>query len=224
MTLVHSDANLRPKGLSMSRQIRAITNDEKLARGQSIIMTAEQMLLEHGLTAFSMNKLAGECGIAKGTLYLYFKSREEIFAAIYQRKFLGWVTTYVAALSNISDLKSAGAEYSQTLTQTPLLLLLSFEAPRLIEQNVPLETYIEIKRSVADGMEDMANALRVSLGISDERASALIWSFHTAALGAYVMAIKPKFEREAIPQDIRNLSFGLNFDALFMNSISLLCE
>ncbi|MEM6316420.1 MAG: TetR/AcrR family transcriptional regulator [Bacteroidota bacterium] len=43
-----------------------------------ILNCAENLMLQHGLDNISMNALAKEAKIAKGTLYLYFKDKEDV--------------------------------------------------------------------------------------------------------------------------------------------------
>jgi len=49
---------------------------------QQIIDGACRVFLEHGFDAASMGEIAREAGVSKGTLYVYFKSKEELFEAI----------------------------------------------------------------------------------------------------------------------------------------------
>lgn len=47
-----------------------------------ILDVAERLMKEKGLSALNMDEVAAMSNLAKGTLYLYFKSKEEIFAAL----------------------------------------------------------------------------------------------------------------------------------------------
>lgn len=50
-------------------------------RMQSIIETAARLFAREGFADCEMERVASELGVAKGTLYLYFKSKEELFLA-----------------------------------------------------------------------------------------------------------------------------------------------
>ncbi|HVU88862.1 MAG TPA: TetR/AcrR family transcriptional regulator [Pirellulales bacterium] len=50
-------------------------------RRQAIIEAAARLFAEQGYTACEMERVAAELGIAKGTLYLYFSSKEALFYA-----------------------------------------------------------------------------------------------------------------------------------------------
>lgn len=55
---------------------------EKQKRRKQILEAARQVLFEEGMTAVSMNKIATEAELSVGTLYLYFESKEELFAGL----------------------------------------------------------------------------------------------------------------------------------------------
>src|SRR5271170_7231779 len=51
------------------------------ARREAILEVARQVFFEEGYAAASMSTIAARLGGSKGTLYNYFKSKEELFAA-----------------------------------------------------------------------------------------------------------------------------------------------
>jgi AcrR family transcriptional regulator len=54
-------------------------------RREAIVKGAEEVFLEEGFQAASMNAIAVRAGVAKGTLYNYFASKEELFLACVSR-------------------------------------------------------------------------------------------------------------------------------------------
>jgi len=51
-----------------------------------IMEGARRLFLAQGFDAASMNSIALEAGVSKGTLYVYFKSKEELFEAIVEEQ------------------------------------------------------------------------------------------------------------------------------------------
>src|SRR5215467_13673672 len=51
-----------------------------------IMEGARRLFLAQGFDAASMNSIALEAGVSKGTLYVYFKSKEELFEAIIEEQ------------------------------------------------------------------------------------------------------------------------------------------
>ena len=58
---------------------------EKEQRRNDIIDAAEEVFFEKGLNNSTMNEVSKEAELSKGTLYLYFKSKEEIYFEIKTR-------------------------------------------------------------------------------------------------------------------------------------------
>ena len=65
-----TDLRLRPAG------------DEESAKLRQIIDGARAVFLNKGFDAASMNDIARAAGVSKGTLYVYFKDKEQLFEAI----------------------------------------------------------------------------------------------------------------------------------------------
>jgi AcrR family transcriptional regulator len=55
--------------------------DRRTERRQAIVQTAAGLFASEGYADCEMERVASELGVAKGTLYLYFKSKEELFFA-----------------------------------------------------------------------------------------------------------------------------------------------
>ena len=58
-------------------------------RKSQILNAAEQVFTQKGFDRTRMDDIAGETGLSKGTLYLYFKSKDELIIAILDRIFQG---------------------------------------------------------------------------------------------------------------------------------------
>ncbi|MCS6989306.1 MAG: TetR/AcrR family transcriptional regulator [Chloroherpetonaceae bacterium] len=55
---------------------------EKEQRRQEILRAAKTVFFRNGFEKTSMEMVAEECQLAKGTLYLYFKSKEELYLSL----------------------------------------------------------------------------------------------------------------------------------------------
>lgn len=54
----------------------------KDARPQELLAAGLELFVEHGYAATKLEKVAQKAGVSKGTLYLYFESKEELFKAV----------------------------------------------------------------------------------------------------------------------------------------------
>jgi AcrR family transcriptional regulator len=58
------------------------------AKRRQIVEGARQIFLANGFDAASMNDIAKAAGVSKGTLYVYFDNKEQLFAAIVHQECL----------------------------------------------------------------------------------------------------------------------------------------
>ena len=65
-------------------QTKPAEADEDSAKRRQIIEGARAVFLARGFDAASMGDIAKAAGVSKGTLYVYFKDKDELFAAIVQ--------------------------------------------------------------------------------------------------------------------------------------------
>jgi AcrR family transcriptional regulator len=65
-------------------QARPAVVEEENAKRRQIIDGARAVFLSRGFDAASMGDIAKAAGVSKGTLYVYFKDKDELFAAIVQ--------------------------------------------------------------------------------------------------------------------------------------------
>jgi AcrR family transcriptional regulator len=90
------------------------------AKRRQIIDGARRMFLAQGFDAASMSEIAREAGVSKGTLYVYFKSKEELFEAIVEaqcRQQGEQIFTFDGAADIESELKRLGREFSRFLSR-----------------------------------------------------------------------------------------------------------
>ncbi len=57
---------------------------EKESRRQEILKAAQRVFFRNGFEKTAMEMVAEECQLAKGTLYRYFKSKEELYVSLVQ--------------------------------------------------------------------------------------------------------------------------------------------
>src|SRR5580704_8694929 len=62
-------------------EIDVAGSDRRAQRRQAIVEAAARLFAQEGYAGCEMERVAAEAGIAKGTLYLYFPAKQELFFA-----------------------------------------------------------------------------------------------------------------------------------------------
>ena len=98
----------------MAVRQRAIQADEKQERADAILDAAQRLLLRAPDRVPSVAEVADEAGLAKGTVYLYFPSKEELLLTLHERNIDGFFRPLIARLDSAAPLTIADIE---TLTR-----------------------------------------------------------------------------------------------------------
>jgi AcrR family transcriptional regulator len=74
--------------LSMSSESKPRWERRKDARPQELLAAALDLFVERGYAATRLDDVAARAGVSKGTLYLYFTNKEELFKAVVRENML----------------------------------------------------------------------------------------------------------------------------------------
>jgi AcrR family transcriptional regulator len=85
------------------------------SRREAILDVAAEVFVESGYSAASMSMIAARVGGSKGTLYNYFKNKEDLFAAYVDRQCLWQQTRMDEEMSQASDVSAALASVGRML-------------------------------------------------------------------------------------------------------------
>lgn len=76
---------------------------EKQNRHDAILQASEKIMLHEGIHALNMDLLAKDTELAKGTLYLYFKSKDDILAALSLKARIMLLNEFKKAIKKTTD-------------------------------------------------------------------------------------------------------------------------
>ena len=83
--------------------MRVHDGELKLRRRTEIVRAAVQVFAERGYFAARMRDVAEQAGVADGTLYLYFKGKEDLLVSILEEYADGFLTRARCDLEQVSD-------------------------------------------------------------------------------------------------------------------------
>ena len=82
---VYADAENDTDVLDSLRRGRPAAGQDPVKRSQ-IIEGARRVFIDKGFEAASMNDITREAGVSKGTIYVYFANKEELFEALIEEE------------------------------------------------------------------------------------------------------------------------------------------
>ena len=197
---------------------RAVTDAQKQFRRQEILDGARAYFEASGYEGFTMTQLAGRLGIVKGTLYLYFPTKEAIILALYARALEDWCEAVKVKLAT----PIAGDDFVQlfydTATADPILIPILTRLEHVIEHNISVELLVEAKRHFQTCFESIADKTQSALGLAPEQARELILTLGVLLSGASQSDQGPSLEGEVLPKDVLDFIDSLSSERIFVTN------
>ena len=199
---------------------RARSPDAKRVRRHFILTTAEQILRDKGFDAFTMNSLANTAGLAKGTLYLYFRSREELVLTLYVKLNDDWVDRFLLAeKANLPpDYAALCASFYHSFAADALLVDLAARAASGLEPYVSTQAKVMATRAYARAARRISGLFFQNFDCDPAQAQRLTWAFLAALSGAQQRAFEMQDNR-VLPDDLRKLGQIMSCKDVFLNVV-----
>jgi DNA-binding transcriptional regulator YbjK len=203
---------------------RARTADQKAQRRRAVIEAAETYFLEVGYEAFSMAQLAKKTGVAKGTLYLYFETREELFLTLYEQSLIRWSQVFIGDLSGPMTSQAYAQKLYTTASADGTFLPLLIRLAHIIEHNVAIPRLISSKQVFIRQVETIAAPTSTSLKLSKVQAIEVVKTMGVLLIGATVADQGPSLNNEELPEDVQNLIASFSSEPLFVKNAVRIIE
>jgi len=83
---------------------------QKQHRQEAILAAAFEVFAAHGYEATRIDEVAQRAGIAKGTIYLYFRDKDRLFQAVVRNLIPARTSRTAAGRADITDVRERGAK------------------------------------------------------------------------------------------------------------------
>jgi AcrR family transcriptional regulator len=132
---------------------------ERERRRQQIIVAAKKVFSEKGFNKATMDDIAGEAELSPGTLYLYFKNKEELYASLSLR-ILQYLHIRVEHVANMED---TGAEEKLDAMIEAMYDVYQFD-PLVIINMFHLQSSETLKNLSPELLQEIKDLSRKSIG------------------------------------------------------------
>lgn len=193
--------------------------NEKQKRRQDILDAAKEIFFSKGLEAATMDEIAGRADLSKGTLYLYFKSKEELYVSLVEegsRLFVEYVTGAVSAKLNATkQIKSLlNAFYAFYIEQRHYYeILFSIQNGRIAREKISDEVYERVQKTAVGLLDYFKNIVKSGI-VSGEYINVDPWevtlSFWALATGIFSISGFMQYHELGKVKDKRLLDFASN--------------
>ena len=194
---------------------RARNPEDKQERRAGILAVARDVWDGTTYSGFTMADVAERAGLAKGTLYLYFKTKEELLLALLVDLFAEWFDHVDARLDG------AGGRFSparlarllcESLEARPAFTRLLVILHTILEQNIAFEIALAFKTMLLDRLGRTAARVERRLPLLREGDGArLLLHLHALVIGLRQMADPAPVALQVIEargMDVFRIDFG----------------
>ena len=205
---------------------RARQPEQKAARIAGILEAAGALFDQRELADISMREIAERAELGKASLYHYFRTREEVFLALYRHELDHWLADAHTRLGRLRQ--PTAARVAKVLTEIlqvrPRFCRLTVVLSTVLEQNLSREVLVEFKSSLLEPFAQFVATLRKLLpDLSSTAAQDFLFQYHASIAGLWPLA-HPSPEVEAILTVPEFELFRVEFHPLLTRSIRQLLE
>jgi len=181
----------------MAVKQRARKQEDKQARRKAILAVAARLLGRQQYHRITMAEVARRCSLAKGTLYLYFRSKEELFLATLEEQLAEWFDALSVELAAVVPSRAGSVDAPERFAQAVFRTIEARETladllPLLhtvLEQNIDQPTALAFKELLREKMEAGAQAVeRAVPGLPPGSGGRVLLRLHALLVGLRQMA------------------------------------
>ncbi|MCX4460324.1 TetR family transcriptional regulator (plasmid) [Streptomyces sp. NBC_01340] len=147
---------------------RARSEEQRLARRQTILQTAAAMLAEMPVSAMSLNELSRRVGLAKSNVLRYFETREAVLLDLLDQSARDFLTEAGEQLRSLVDARdpldvrtdAVASGLAASFAARPMLCELLSAQAGVLEHNISIEVATRYKEGARDSLLGLAELLR----------------------------------------------------------------
>ena len=179
-----------------------------------MLASAERLFAGRDFADVAIAEIAAGAGLAKGTAYLYFNSKESLFLALMMERLSDWVRALEPELpvgAAASPERLAAVIARTLLARGPLVRLLSI-LHTVLEQNVEPGEALVFKRALAQVLAATAAGLAKVCGLSEQQGTRVVLWAHALIVGLSQMARPAPAVAAALEEDPALAPFRISLE------------
>jgi AcrR family transcriptional regulator len=189
----------------MKSRKNAISELEKLQRFQHIVDTTERLFEDSNFHEITMAKIAEKAGLAKGTLFIYFQTKEDVFLSLAEQKIKQWSGLVANLLEDTRAKKDIQVDEFIDILITSLdnkvLVKLLAIMDDTLEQNIDFIRAVQFKTFLRGIMIDLGKSIEAIFPkLRQGDGMILLNQFFICFIGAYKVSTPSAVVRQVVKQ------------------------
>ena len=199
----------------MSIKQRAVNDDQRRERRQVLLDAAWQLFKNKPYEQINIVDVARAAKLAKGTVYLYFNTKEALFLAVQEQQLIEWFDALegeLAALAGCDNVFDVASVICGTLGSRPALTRLFSILHVVLEQNIDYPTALVLKQMLLARITRLGEKMETCLPVLQpgQGAQSAMW-IYTFLLGLHQLTNPAPVVREVIKNEPGMELFSFDF-------------
>ena len=180
----------------MLRIKRARKADQKTARRQDILTAAWRLFQESAGDLPTVSRVARRVGLSKGTIYLYFSSKEELFFSVFEDRVQEWIYSIEATLEDSGeavDILNLSRAMTRYVAENPLVIKLGTITKSFVSEKLDTRIVYECDKRIVALVDMAANVISERFSFIDRsQASQMLVRGYALTLGLWQVLDRPE--------------------------------
>lgn len=207
-------------------QQRARSAEDKDLRRAQLIAAATQLFADADFDAITIARVADAAGVAKGTAYIYFATKEALFLELVRAELLLWLDDLVLKLRrlrarNLSD--AVPAAMARSLAERPALCRLLILLHTVIEPKIDAASAVDFKYFLRDLLSRISAEIVNKLpAMQTEQAQTLVMQMHALVISVAQLSSPPPVIAQVIADNPELQFMQIDFESFLRSTLTTL--
>lgn len=199
----------------ISRQ-RARSQEDKDLRRAHLVAAAAQLFDDADFEGVTIAQVALAAGVAKGTAYIYFPTKEALFLELVCAELTSWLENLEASLRRVrahNRVHAVSVAMAHCVAQHPALCRLLILLHSVIEPKIDEARARDFKFFLLDLLTRASTAIAAKVpGMQPDQAAKVVLQLHALVIGLAQLANPPPVIAQVLAQNMALQSMQIDFE------------
>ena len=211
-----------PNPALLQRQRARSAADKDLRRAQ-LVAAATQLFAEADFDAVTIARVAERAGVAKGTAYLYFATKETLFLELVREALAQWLVALTRRLGRVRSAQAVPRAIAKSLADQRDLRRLLVLLHSVIEPHIDEATARDFKIFLRDLLVEISTLIMRKIpGLRLPDASTLVLQTHALVISLTQLAEPPAVIAKVIAADPSLSPLQIEFEPFLARTLTTL--
>ena len=194
-------------------------------RREEIINACEELYKKENFKDITLKQIGEKTTFSRTSIYNYFKTKEEIFLALFQREYEKWIEDLNKIYEKNERLmiEELANKLAHTIEKRPTLLKLLAMNLYDMEDNSKMEALVEFKQAYGNSIKAVKRCLdKFVTNMNEEEKTNFILSFFPFMYGIYPYAVVTAKQKEAMEKADVPFKKLTIYEIAYMGTLKLL--